>query len=626
MGWVEDEEKLDRVETALRSSLQRPPFPELVGLPHLVQELRSWLKDDRQWRHARAAGWRSLVRDVEASLVPYPTSVLAHAGDRSDLLDELQECDRELGQEELRREEMLRRRLGRICDQLEAGLITSEARTAAWDDLVARNASQGQARASAARLFDVTAWAGLESEGLLQALEFYLEGQRQRPIASARLRLARAGAQVARAPDRGIITVWLRILFAPIHAGMLAVGSNVQIYQASWLAAKFANPDAATPTDVLNDDGSLRSLCRADELLNPSNPPVAAHVETPWALVSIEVPNATTQEAVGRARRTAATLGALGTLYGADPSLWRIDDSFVTFRAGRRSAATFAAPVADSASFTERVAVSRDPTAGLLRHNALRLGKQLPTTPGRMDEIAELMLWLREAHSSPPASRLVLCDRAIETVSGWAGVATPRRFVEMHLIPSWSRRQMLGEVRAIAIEIFYNDQRRVFPAGDPRHDAWAEVASDPTLRLRDIAEGDAGALKALIANVDKLLARLPLDHPDWDQVGRLARQVASPRATLDWLKDLTKKGMANEARRSRTRNALVHGGPLSGPTVNVVIAFAQYMADEALARTLEGFLDGEDACTAFMKLGHQGDRLTRRLRAGEPVADVLTWF
>jgi hypothetical protein len=185
---------------------------------------------------------------------------------------------------------------------------------------------------------------------------------------------------------------------------------------------------------------------------------------------------------------------------------------------------------------------------------------------------------------------------------------------------------MLGEVRAIAIEIFYNDQRRVFPAGDPRHDAWAEVASDPTLRLRDIAEGDAGALKALIANVDKLLARLPLDHPDWDQVGRLARQVASPRATLDWLKDLTKKGMANEARRSRTRNALVHGGPLSGPTVNVVIAFAQYMADEALARTLEGFLDGEDACTAFMKLGHQGDRLTRRLRAGEPVADVLTWF
>jgi len=110
------------------------------------------------------------------------------------------------------------------------------------------------------------------------------------------------------------------------------------------------------------------------------------------------------------------------TLYGADPSLWRVDNSFVTFRDGTRSASTFAASVVDAASFTERSAVSRDPTAGLLRHNAQRLGKHLPTAPGRMDEIAELMLWIRDARSSPPASRLVLCDRAIETVSGWVVV------------------------------------------------------------------------------------------------------------------------------------------------------------------------------------------------------------
>jgi hypothetical protein len=185
---------------------------------------------------------------------------------------------------------------------------------------------------------------------------------------------------------------------------------------------------------------------------------------------------------------------------------------------------------------------------------------------------------------------------------------------------------MLGEVRAVAIEIFYNDQRRVFPAGDPRHDAWEELVSDPTLRLQDIAEGDADAIEALIANVDKLLTRLPPEHPDWDQVDRLARHVASPKAALNWLNALTKQGMANEARRSRTRNALVHGGPLSGPTIDIVIAFAQYMADEALARTLEAFLDGHDACDAFMNLANQGDQLRRRLAAGDPVAEALIWF
>lgn len=623
MGWTEDEEKLDHVHSALRASRHRAPFPELVGLPHVVQELRSWLDDDRQWRHARPGGWRSLVLDVRTSLLTYPPPVVAHAADQRELLDELQQCDRELAQEELRREELLRRRLSRICEQLERGLTAAGARTAAWDDLVARSSSQSQARASATRLFDLTAWAGLESESLLSTLQFYLEGERQRPIAPAELRLARAALQVARAPNRSTVAVWLRVLFAPLHAGTLAVGPNVEIYQASWVASRLENPDATTPSEVANDDGSLRSLCRADDLLKQAVP---AHVETPWVLVRVEVANATTQEAVARARRTAATLGALGTLYGADPSLWRVDNSFVTFRDGSRSASTFAASVADAASFTERSAVSRDPTEGLLRHNAQRFGKHLPTAPGRMDEIAELMLWIRDARSSPPASRLVLCDRAIETVSGWAGVATPRRFVEMHLIPSWSRRQMLGEVRAIAIEIFYNDQRRVFPAGDARRDAWEDLVSDSKLRLQDIAEGDANAIKALIANVDKLLVRLPSEHPNWDQVDQLARHVASPKAALNWLNALARQGMANEARRSRTRNALMHGGPMAGPTIDIVIAFAQYMADEALARTLEAFLDGDDACNAFMKLAHQGDQLRRRLQAGHLVAEALTWF
>jgi hypothetical protein len=292
MGWTEDEEKLDRVHSALRASRHRAPFPELVGLPQLVQELRSWLDDDRQWRHARSGGWRSLVLDVRMSLVTYPSSVVVHAADRRELLDELQQCDRELAQEDLRREELLRRRLSRICDQLEAGLTAAGARTAAWDDLVARNASQSQARASATRLFDLTAWAGLESEPLLTTLQFYLEGERQRPIARAELRLGRAGMQVAGSPDRSTIAVWLRILFAPLHAGTLPVGPNVQIYQASWLASKLENPDATTPSDVANDDGSLRSLCRVDDLLKP---PVPAHVETPWALVRVEVTNATTQ-------------------------------------------------------------------------------------------------------------------------------------------------------------------------------------------------------------------------------------------------------------------------------------------------------------------------------------------
>ena len=482
VSWQEDEEKLARVEAALRASRQRPPFPEVMGLPHLVAELRVWLTDDRQWRHASAGGWKSLLEDLRTSLKTYPNAVIAPAADPEELLDEIEQCTRELKEKELRREELLRRRLSRVCDRLEMGLATPAARTAAWDDLLARALSQTQGRASARRLFDLAASAGLDGESLLRALEFCLEGGRQRPISSAALRLSRAGQQLTMAPGRETITVWLRLLFAPLRAGTLAIGPRVQLFQASWLVPRLDEPDSATPIEAANDDGSLRSLARADDVL--AAPADETHVDTPWALVRIDVPNATAYEAVGRARRTAATLGALGTLYGADPSLWRVDDSFVTFRSGKRSAASFAAPVAESPTFVERVAVGRDPTAAVLRHTAERLGALLPVARGRMNELAQLMLWLREARSSPPAARLVLCDRAIETVSGWAGVPTPRRFVELHLIPSWSRRQMLGEFRAVAIDIYYNDQRRVFPVGTLARDAWATAVSDPALRLR----------------------------------------------------------------------------------------------------------------------------------------------
>lgn len=626
MGWAEDEQKLDCVHAALRASRQKAPFPELVGLPDLVLELRSWINDDRQYRHASAASWKSLLRDVKTSLEDYPTSVVGHAADKDELLDELQQSASELAEKNLRREELLRRRVRRFCDLLETGLTAPEARTAAWNDLLSQAASPRRAEASARRLFDMTAWAGLDTDSLDQALRCCLEGEWQHPIASAGLRLSRAGNEVSRDPNRGSVAVWLRLLFAQLHSAELSVGPRIQIFQASWLAPRFAHPDAATPPDVANDDGSLRSLCRADELLNTVAPGPAPHVETPWALVRIDIPDATTAEAVGRARRTAATLGAVGTLYGGEPSLWRVDGSYVTFREGKRSAGSFMAPIVESATFVERVAVGRDPTPGLLRHNATELSKLLPVRPGRMDELAQLMLWLREARSAPPPARLVLCDRAIETVSGWAGVATPRRFVEMFLIPSWSRRQMLGEFRAVAIDIYYNGQGRRFPAGHPQHEAWAEVVLDSKLRLRDIADGDIDALKSLIANVHALLGRLPADHPNRDQVQRLVHHVASPKAALNWLASVTQQGMVSEARRSRTRNALVHGGPLSEPTVGNVIVFAQYMADESLARTLEAFMNGDDACTAFMALAQRGGELRRRLRAGQPVCEALTWF
>lgn len=628
MDWITGEQLIDRVETALRLAVRPPPFPETVALPQLVSEMQSWLADERQWRHAYPRSWRSLLNDVRRSVVAYPDSVLAHAGSSGDLRGELDLCASELADKDLRREELLRRRLSSMCTRLADGLSSPAARTAAWQDLLVRSESSREAQDAARRLFALTSWAGHDTKSLLDSMAFCLQGQKQRPLAPASHRLRRSGERVAAAPRRSTVGVWLRLLFAHLGgAGTLPVGPGVSLYQAEWLAPKFANKnDPRTPRDVANDDGNLRLLCQVDKVGDACKPTVAKHVETPTALVRVELADVTTEEAVARARRTAATLGALGTLHGAAPSLWQVDTSYVTFRDGARSAAEFAAPPVDSASFKERVGVGRDPTAAVLRHHAQRLGSHLPVHTGRMREIAELLMWLRDARSSSPPARLVLCDRAIETVSGWAGLPTPRRFVEKHLIPSWAHLQMLNEIWAIAIDLVHNDERSRFFKDNPLYHAWADVIKDPDLRLREVADSrDLGAMSAVIGHVSSLSARLPHDHPVRGRVEQLERRVRTPQAALTWFDGLIKQGLVNESRRSRTRNALMHGGPLAEATIDVVISFAQYMADEALGRVLDAFLDGEDACAAFIDRGDELARMRRRLSEGTPAHEALVW-
>jgi len=162
----------------------------------------------------------------------------------------------------------------------------------------------------------------------------------------------------------------------------------------------------------------------------------------------------------------------------------------------------------------------------------------------------------------------------------------------------------------------------------PPSPSWLSVntiAADQTLRLRGVADGDRHALPSLITHIGTLPPQLPARHPQLKRVQQLAQHLRTPAGALRWFETLVEHGLANEARRSRTRNALVHGGPLSEPTVEIVLPFAQYMADEALGRTLDAFLDDEDPCSAFMRLAQRASELRRRLKAKHPVANVLTW-
>lgn len=364
------------------------------------------------------------------------------------------------------------------------------------------------------------------------------------------------------------------------------------------------------------EDGSLRSLCTVG----------SAHSdEVPVAVVRVEIADVAAAEAVQLARRTAATLGALGTFYGASSTLWTVEGSFVSFREGHRSAATFQAAVNERVSLGESQAMKCDPTAPVLDHERERLGRLLPVRGGRMLDLAELLLWLQDARAAPDAARLVLCDRAIESVSGWVGAATPRRFVEDHLIPSWALGRVHQAARSIAFDIVYNVDREHYFEHLPEHREWRGLMDDERLDLRNAAEGHAAAgLAGMLEHIDLLNEGVPAGHRARRALDRLLIDAASPKAAVAWLDRLVERGRINESRRSRTRNALMHGGPLSAATVSTVLPFAQYMADESLGRALEALLADRDVAAVFLERSREVARVRRCLKAAVPVHEALS--
>jgi hypothetical protein len=78
-----------------------------------------------------------------------------------------------------------------------------------------------------------------------------------------------------------------------------------------------------------------------------------------------------------------------------------------------------------------------------------------------------------------------------------------------------------------------------------------------------------------------------------------------------------------EARRIRTRNSLIHGGPLAPRTVAVVAPFAANLASEALGASLEGRLVERDLVEHFLDRQARLASMRGRLQAGQPAADVL---
>jgi hypothetical protein len=320
--------------------------------------------------------------------------------------------------------------------------------------------------------------------------------------------------------------------------------------------------------------------------------------------------------AVEIARSNAEAIAALGTLNATSPEVWRLDAGCAAFVDGREFW-SFAPPAVEAPTESERDAVFQDTTSRVIREFAERLGNHLPIRDTELERAATLLGWLRRARSSPAPLRLVLCDRVIESVCGWAGIARPDTFVRQHLIPWWAYARMRGDVAMAATKLYYS--RR---PGDPHGEIWDQILSHKPLEVHQDPTATI-SMRGVVGELDWLLARVPEDNPLHEDLVELRRHTATGRATKRWWDETIAHAQRVERRRQRTRNALMHGGPQAPATVESVIAFAEHIAIDALHASLEGKLLGHDLIDYFLDRRKQLARMRSRLDADDPPNEVL---
>ncbi|MGI8579975.1 MAG: hypothetical protein ACR2K9_05455 [Solirubrobacteraceae bacterium] len=125
---------------------------------------------------------------------------------------------------------------------------------------------------------------------------------------------------------------------------------------------------------------------------------------------------------------------------------------------------------------------------------------------------------------------------------------------------------------------------------------------------------------------DAIVTQLGDDHENVESVLRIAPHLRSSKESLKWLRELHDSYARLDARRRRTRNALVHGGPLAERTVEAIVEFAESLAVHALGDCIDGRLSGKDLVDHFLEARSHRDSVAQRLANGERLSEALFWL
>jgi hypothetical protein len=623
----DEQERVNAVVAALLAGKRDEPWPEHLQLRDALDELTRWLSDDHQWgAPGSASHWLSLIRDVVDALSDLGPSARTELGVEQ-VTAEFDQCAASFVSTSVVKDPALRERLSRCAEDITKRTEAPSALMAAWDDVVVSGADRDVA-VGAARVFLSSATStGHDAGGAVSRITRALDGEDAMRIdgelvspptgvpLGERLSAARAAAAVE--PARAHMTVWLRFRLAQIRCPpTIPVGEEACIYSGDWLRSCLCTPSPHQdlPPEAAGPDASyLRGFCGVEQAHVEAGGPPHNPNEVPTAYIRVVLGEQLAARGVEIARSNAEALAALGAVYGEEPSMWRLDRSYLVF-SGDRFIGSY--DEAEEPGWTETVGVAEDRTAEIIGRLSERLAGHVPFRDNELEEAMAMFGWLRGARSTPLAARLVLCDRVIEAVCGWVGMRSRDAFVREHVIPWWALLRVEFLVTKVARRLAYSHPPARLPADDPLWTVWDEILNYEPLGLRKHPR--KVKTSTLVAEVPWLLERVPHDLPLGQDLVELDRHTRTGHDALAYWDEWQERGKRIEARRLRTRNAIIHGGPLAPRTVGSVALFAEHIASQALITSLDGKLAGKTISGYFQAQHARVADMRRRLERDAP--------
>jgi hypothetical protein len=132
-------------------------------------------------------------------------------------------------------------------------------------------------------------------------------------------------------------------------------------------------------------------------------------------------------------------------------------------------------------------------------------------------------------------------------------------------------------------------------------------------------------LKAVLEHLDELTEIAPAGSESSVHLARLRQQTADGSSAKAWLRELGSEFDKNNSRLRRTRNALMHGGPLVTSNVEDVARFSTTLAYLALGPAVHLLLDDKDVIDGFLDREQNHLRCFSQLRDGIPASEALFW-